>query len=117
MSVKISYEEFLYYFQNSKTYNVDESVIFFDDDPENYDHFIGYIERYKEPYWVGRCDVEGGCDFRTAEELFTAKIFDGRSMKDRWEHLYIMYIGCLAAEDWLDIHRPPQMRDSEIIYL
>ncbi|MBR0260789.1 MAG: hypothetical protein IJQ85_03245 [Selenomonadaceae bacterium] len=39
MSDKISYDDLLYLFE--QTENVDETGFYFDDDPEEYEHYIG----------------------------------------------------------------------------
>ena len=57
------------------------------------------------PYWVGYCDIENGCEFETAEELFQAKIFDGYSIQERWEHLVLANVGGFWAKDWIDYYR------------
>ena len=57
------------------------------------------------PYWVGDCDIQDGCEFDTAEELFQAKIFDGQSIQERWEHLILVNVGGFGAEDWIDCYR------------
>ena len=89
MSDKISYDDLLYLFE--QTENVDETGFYFDDDPEEDDHYLGYIPEFKgeivdKPYWIGYCDIDGGCEFKTATELFEAKVFEGKSIKERWEH-------------------------------
>ena len=96
MSVK--FETFLYLFENPDRYNVEETNFYFDDDPDETDHMIGYVGGYEKPYWAGVCDIPDGCEFMTAEELLTAKIYSGRSIKDRWEHLVLCNIGGLPAE-------------------
>ena len=46
------------------------------------------------------CDIEDGCEFKTAKELFEAKIYDKRSIKDRWDELVLINIGGISADDW-----------------
>ena len=55
-------------------------------------------------YWVGFCDIEGGCDFKTAKELFEAPIFDGKSIKDRWNEVEIIAIGGINVDEWTGKH-------------
>ena len=41
-----------------------------------------------------------GCEFQTAKEFFEAKIYDGRSIKDRWSELILTQIGGINVDDW-----------------
>ena len=50
---------------------------------------------------IGYCDVEGGCAFKTAEELVSAPVFDGKSLRERWSGVMINGIGGLSFEEWL----------------
>ena len=63
------------------------------------------------------CDIDGGCDFDTAEELVQAKIFNGKSLKDRWSCVVICSIEGLSYEDWLEYfeHEPVNPQSDEII--
>lgn len=45
---------------------VDETTFYFRSDPEEIEHYIGYLSRYDKPYWAGYCDVPDGCEFKTA---------------------------------------------------
>lgn len=56
--------------------------------------------KWFKPYWAGYCDIEDGCEFKTAKELFEAKIYDKRSIKDRWDELVLINIGGISADDW-----------------
>ena len=85
---------------DQKFTNINETSFVFKDDPCNIEHFIGYLPQYEMPYWVGYCDVEGGCEFKTAKELFEAPIFDGRSIKDRWDEVEIITIGAISIDEW-----------------
>lgn len=62
--------------------------------------YIGYLSQHEKPYWAGYCDIEDGCEFKTAKELFEAKIYDKRSIKDRWDELVLINIGGISADDW-----------------
>ncbi|MBE8952892.1 MAG: hypothetical protein SR1Q7_07085 [Quinella sp. 1Q7] len=104
MSDKISYDDLLHLFEVTELVN--ETVIYFDDDPEEYDHYLGYIPKFKgavndKPYWIGLCDIDGGCEFKTAKELFEAKVFDGKSIKERWSHVIVWEIGGMCVEDFM----------------
>ena len=43
--------------------NIDETCFYFSDDPNEEEHYLGYLPQYDKPYWVGYCDIDGGCDF------------------------------------------------------
>lgn len=80
---------------------IDETNFFFIDDPNEYDHYLGYIPQHEKPYWIGYCDVPDGCDFFTAEELVNAKVFDGKSLKERWDKVRIVNIYGICLDDWI----------------
>lgn len=102
MNIEINYEKLLYFFENDNIYPIDETVFYFDDDPEKTTHYIGCIRKYKKPYWAGYCDILNGCEFLTAKELFTAKIYDNKSIEERWKNLVITEIGGLSVSDWIE---------------
>lgn len=85
---------------DSKAPNIDETSFCFRTDPNRVEHFIGYLPQYEAPYWIGLCDIDGGCSFETAKELFEAPVFDGRSIKDRWDEVVLLQIGAIGMEDW-----------------
>ena len=99
--MELTYEKFLRIFENADKINVDETTFYFDDDPEEQEHYLGWIGGQEKPYWVGYCDIPDGCEYSSAEEMFTAKIYDGKSLKERWEHAVIYNIGGIDAETWL----------------
>ncbi|SFC70143.1 hypothetical protein SAMN02910406_02210 [Ruminococcus albus] len=74
------------------------------DDPDEQERYLGWIGGQEKPYWVGYCDIPDGCEYSSAEEMFTAKIFDGRSLKERWEQADICNIGGIDAETWLSYY-------------
>jgi len=94
--VKPSYDEFLAIFKNG--YMVDETSFCFYSDPNDY--YIGYLPEYDKHYWAGYCDIEGGCEFKTADELFNAPIYNGKSIKERWGEITIINIGGIFIDDW-----------------
>ena len=79
---------------------IDETTFYFRSDPKKVEHYIGYLSQYEKPYWAGYCDIEDGCEFKTAKELFEAKIYDGQSIKERWNELVFINIGGISVEDW-----------------
>lgn len=117
--MKISYEDLLYLFEHNKDH-VDETVFYFDDDPEEAEHYIGYIPEFKgeivdNPYWIGLCDIETveGRVFATAKELFEAKVFGGKSIKERWEHVVVFQIGGFGAEDFIEMYGEDILRNRK----
>ena len=104
MRAEINYEKLLYFFENDNIYPVDETTFYFNDDLEKVLHYIGCLRQYEKPYWAGYCDILDGCEFMTAKELFTAKIYNNQSIEDRWEHLVIVDIGGIPVLDWIKYH-------------
>lgn len=88
--------------QLSKGKNIDETQFYFVDDPKETDRYLGFFPQYDFPYWVGYCDIENGTEFKTAEELVNAPIYDGRSLKERWDKVCIVSIEGIALHDWLE---------------
>ena len=78
----------------------DETTFYFKDDPSETVHYIGYLPEYESPYWAGFCDIPNGTDFKTAEELFTAKIYDGKSIRERWHALVVLDFGAIPIEEY-----------------
>ena len=93
------YDTFLHQFENKKD-AMDETAFYFKTDPDETGHYIGCISRYEQPYWIGLRDIEDGCDFSSAKELLEAPVYDGKSIKDRWEEVCIYLIGGYSADDW-----------------
>ena len=81
--------------------NVDESSLSCDKDNQDFRRYIGYSENEPLPYWAGLCDLPDGRRFRTADELFEARIYDGKSLKERWDEVTIYSINSLPLDDWL----------------
>lgn len=82
---------------------IDETQFYFLDDPLEADYFVGYQSEFDCPYWIGDCDIEGGCEFKTAEELVNAPVYDGKSLADRWDMVRIVNIGGICLKDWLEM--------------
>lgn len=79
---------------------VNETCFYFTDDPTEEECYLGYLPQYEKPYWAGYCDVKDGCEFETADELVNAPIYDGRSLKSRWDNVTIISIEGLSVDDW-----------------
>jgi len=99
----ISIDMLIEFFSMGK--NVQDTVFVFNDDPEQEVHYIGVEHRFEpdKPYWAGYCDIKNGISFPTAEELFDAKIYDGKSIRERWDHIELWDIAGLSPEDWLEL--------------
>ena len=39
----------------------------------------------------------------TAEELFNAKIYGGKSIKERWNEIVLIQIFGMNSDDWTDV--------------
>lgn len=85
--------------------NIDETCFYFCDDPQEEEHYIGFLPKFEQPYWAGYCDVENGCEFSTAEELANAKIYKGKSLKERWESVRIVSIWGAGLDCWLESNK------------
>lgn len=94
--------DFDYYFRQLKAgMCIDETCFYFSDDPEKIEHYIGYLPEFDEPYWSGYCDIPDGTAYKTAEELINAPIWNGRSLRERWNEVRICHIEGVSLEDWL----------------
>ena len=87
MSEKISYDDLLYLFEQYKDY-IDETAIYFDDDPKEYEHYLGYIPEVKgeicdKPYWIGYCDINGGWNSEDFMEMYGEEFLNNRRTADK----------------------------------
>ena len=62
---------------------------------------MGFLFGSKKTYWVGYCDIENGCEFESANELVDPPIFDGKSLRARWNDVIIYSIKGCCREEWL----------------
>lgn len=85
----------------SKGNNIDETCFYFTDEPDESEHYLGFLPEYEKPYWVGCCDMPNGKEYYTAEELVNDKIYNGKSLKERWSEVRICSIEGICLEDWL----------------
>lgn len=99
----LDYNIFFHYLKIGSCMN--DTCFYFTDEPGEPEHYLGYVEDWKRPYWVGLCDIPNGCNFATAEELVQAPIFQGRSLKERWEQVRILEIEAVSVDYWLE-HYP-----------
>lgn len=100
--IQIDRLEFDYFFKQLKSVvSIDETCFYFTDDAQESEHYIGFLPDFEKPYWVGYCDINDGCEFYTAEEL-VAKIFDGKSLRERWNYVRIVSIWGICLDDWIE---------------
>lgn len=88
---------------DKKHHNINDTSFYFKSDPNETLHFMGYLSELDRPYWIGICDIEDGCNFKTAKELFEASVFEGRSIKDRWGEIVLCQIGGIAFDEWKEL--------------
>lgn len=97
--------------------NVDETTFYFAwEVRDGEDHYLGYLPNGpipSTPYWAGYCDVEGGFSCSTAQELFEAPIYSGKSLKDQWNEVIICEIGGIPAPDFIEIYAKEYPMDCE----
>ena len=100
------FEDYNKFFEIFKKYSTfaDETVFYFKSDINKYDHYIGYLPEYDKPYWAGYCDIPDGCEFESAEELFNAKIYNGKSIKERWKDIILLNISGVDINEWADMY-------------
>lgn len=101
---KFSFGYFMELLEKGK--NIDETEFYFTDGPKDDYHILGYLPQYEKPYCVGYCDAEDGAEFATAEELVNAKIFDGKSLKERWNETRITALYGIPINDWRECAMP-----------
>lgn len=98
--------DFNYFFKQLEAgISIDETCFYFADDPQESEHYIGFLPEYDKPYWVGYCDIPNGCEYYTAKELVDAKIFDEKSLRERWDNVLIISIEGVNLDDWLIFYK------------
>jgi len=70
------------------------------------ERMIGWSKEWARPFWIGGCDIDGGADFPSAEELINAPVFSGRSMKDRWNEVIWLELNGIDPHEWAELHFP-----------
>ncbi len=51
-------------------------------------------------FWADNCDLPEGFRCETAEQLFDAPIYGGRSLRERWSEVWLYHIGGLYTNDF-----------------
>ncbi|MBR1764377.1 MAG: hypothetical protein IJ746_03185 [Ruminococcus sp.] len=97
---EFSFETFQMILENDERFNVDGTVFYFDDDntKDEKTYYICCDHYYNKPYWITKLDNPISDKYSTASELLTARVFNGRSLKDRYEHMVIEEIGIMLSE-------------------
>lgn len=67
-----------------------------------YDSNLRPMNHGETRYWAGcGCDIPNGTGFPTAQALFDAPIYGGRSLRDRWNEItWHMIDGWMTPEDF-----------------
>lgn len=79
-----------------------ECQFYIEDNNKFEDCWIGFNADYDEPYWFGLpFDEKNDYDYKTADEILNAKVFDGKSLKDLWDQVYFYSINGISANDWV----------------
>lgn len=86
----------------SKGVFMNEVCFYFADDPNEEKHYIGCMVGSVKPYWIGGCDEPDGTEYYTVKELVNDKIFNGRSLKERWNEVKICNIDGICLKNWLN---------------
>lgn len=86
---------------------IDETTFYFLYEEPGPNHYLGYLPgaEVNKPYWAGYCDVTNGFECTTAEELFSAPYYDGRSLKERWGEICFFSIGMISKESFIYTYR------------
>ena len=81
---------------------IDETVFRFRGEAAKVERYIGFISGNELPYWAGLCDIDGGAEFATADELFAAPIYGGRSLTDLRDEIELVGIAGLSVEEYIE---------------
>jgi hypothetical protein len=84
---------------------IDETMFIFTDDLFPYECWIGYCTQFgNPPYWIGDCDTEDDDSrmFETAEELFNAKLYKGKSLKECWNTVKVIQVEGMCLDCWYE---------------
>lgn len=98
---------------------VDEIAFAFESDSDETLRLIGISYDVEEPYWVVPSDSPDRKRFKEIDELFKAKIYEGKSLKERWSEVIIYGISGQSLDDWLTFAKhsvDPYVFESEEDY-
>ena len=87
--------------------DIDETIFNFTSDDPDYERFLGCLTdvRPNKLYWAGYCDLPDGFDAATADELFDAPIYDGKSLKERWGEVNLLAFGWIEPDEYISRHQ------------
>ena len=94
---EFSFEAFQMILENDERFGIDGTAFYFDDEPEK-TYYICCDHYYNKPYRITLWDAEVSDKYQTASELLYADVFNGRSLKDRYEHIVIEEIDGVPLE-------------------
>ena len=72
-----------------------EWAFFFTDDPQKKTHTMHWHQMAITPY-----HLDNKYDFSNAKDMLEAKVFDGKSIKDRWNEIVSISIGGINFDEW-----------------
>lgn len=87
--------------------DVEETSFYFDGESRGDRHYLGYAPNGPlpdAPYWAGYCDLPDGFECATAEALFDAPYYGGKSLKARWREVHLYEIGLTPADVFIALH-------------
>ncbi|MGT2772455.1 hypothetical protein [Streptococcus marimammalium] len=100
--IKISRIQLDYLLQEIKARKIVNEITFaFESDSDDLLRFIGVSDDVEGFYWLGLSDSPNSKQFKEVDELFNAKIYDGKSLKERWSEVIIYGIADQSLDDWL----------------
>ena len=102
---RIPFQWMLEIFKNCN--DIDETSFYFTGEVPGDNHYLGYLpEQFPDnPYWAGYCDLKDGFEAKTAEELFNAPYYNGKSLKERWNEVNVYEIGNIETGDYIEMHK------------
>ncbi|NRG68971.1 hypothetical protein HPB00_05770 [Streptococcus suis] len=73
----------------------------FETDEENELCSFGYSKEAKQPYWIRENKQTDEKRFTSSALLFSSPLFDGNSLRERWDEVVIYSIASQSLNDWL----------------
>lgn len=83
--------------------NIYENNFYIEGSDKYDDCWIGFSENGdRKSYWFGlNSGEENAYEYKTADEILNAKVFDGKSMHELWDKVYFCSINGISAMDWV----------------
>lgn len=98
---KMSKLDSYYLFQEFRKGEGIEVAFDFEGNYDDFFYYIGYDKEKEKPYWARRSDKQEVNAFTCADALFETKLYDGKSLKERWSDVTIYSVNGLSLSDWL----------------